>query len=83
MKHARTGSMPNCTMSAEIAMYGHAHACGAFPVQTVYLVVDSGELGQPDVTFGLEGMARRPAYNDAHAGRIIFHGDFGVGYLFL
>ena len=52
-------------------MCGHAHACDAFPVQTVHLVVDSGELGQPDVTFGPDGMARRPAYNNAHAGKII------------
>ena len=52
-------------------MYGHAHAFGTFPVQIVHLVVDSGELVQPDVTVGLEGMARRPAYNDAHAGKTI------------
>ena len=61
MKHAHTGSVPNCPMSAEISTCGHAHASYAFPVQTVYLVVDSGELGQPDVTFGLDGMARRLA----------------------
>ena len=58
MKHARAGSVPDCPMSAETYMCGHAHACGAFPVQTVYLVVDSGELGQPDVTFGLEEIGR-------------------------
>ena len=29
-----------------------------FSEQTVRLVVDSGELGQPDDAFGLEGMAR-------------------------
>ena len=57
--------------SAEISTCGHAHASYAFPVQNVHLAVDSGELGQPDVTLGLEGMARRPAYNDAHAGKII------------
>ena len=45
-------------MSAETSMYGHAHACNAVPEQTVYLVVDSGELGQPDDMFDLEGMAR-------------------------
>ena len=28
------------------------------PAQTVHLVVDSGELGQPDDVFGLQGMAR-------------------------
>ena len=27
-------------------------------MQTVHLVVDSGELGQPDVAIGLEGMAK-------------------------
>ena len=37
-------------------------------MQTVHLVVDSGELGQPDVTFGLKGMVRRPNYNGAHTG---------------
>ena len=58
MKHARTGSMPNCPMSAETSMCGHAHARDAFPEQTIHLVVDLGELGQPDDTFGLEGMAR-------------------------
>ena len=65
MKHARTGSAPNCPASAQISVCGRAHAGYAFPVQTVHLVVDSGELGQPDVTFGLEGMARRPAYNES------------------
>ena len=58
MKHAHASSVPNCTMSAEISMYGHAHAFNTFPVQTVHLVVDSGELGQPDDAFGLEGTAR-------------------------
>ena len=58
MKHARTGSVPNSPMSAETSMCGHTHACDAFPEQTVHLVVDSGELGQPDDAFGLEGMAR-------------------------
>ena len=58
MKHARAGSVPNCPVSAETSMCGHAHACGAFPVRNVHLVVDSGELGQPDDAFGLEGMAR-------------------------
>ena len=57
MKHARAG-MPNCPMTAETSMCGHAHACDAFSEQTVHLVVDSGELGQPDDAFGLEGMAR-------------------------
>ena len=51
-------------------MYGHAHAFNTFPVQTVHLVVDSGELGQPDVAFGLEGVARESTYNSAHAGKI-------------
>ena len=36
------------------------------PAQNIHLVVDSGELVQPDVTVGLEGMARRPAYNGAY-----------------
>ena len=76
MKHAHAGSVPNCTMSAEISMYDHAHAFKTFPVQTVHLVVDSGELVQPDVMFGLEGMARRPAYNEAHAGNIILSWRF-------
>ena len=58
MKNARTGSVPNCPMSAKISVYGHAHAFSTFPVQIVHLVVDPGELGQPDVTFGLEGMIR-------------------------
>ena len=58
MKRARTGSVPNCAMSAEISTCGHTHASYACPVQTAHLVVDSGELGQPDVTFGLDGMAR-------------------------
>ena len=58
MKHARTGSVPSCPMSAEISMCGHDHACDASPEQTVHLVVDSGELGQPDDAFGLEGTAR-------------------------
>ena len=49
-------------MSAETSMCGHAHACDAFSVQTVHLVVDSGELDQPDDAFGLEGMARRRTY---------------------
>ena len=57
-------------------MYGHAHAFKTFPVQTVHLVVDSGALVQPDVMFGLEGMARRPAYNDAHAAEIILSWRF-------
>ena len=50
--------MPNCPMLAKISVCGHAHACDAFPEQTVHLVVDSGELGQPDDAFGLEGTAR-------------------------
>ena len=58
MKHARAGSVPNCLKSAETSVCGHAHACDAFSEQTVHLVVDSGELGQPDDAFGLEGMAR-------------------------
>ena len=62
--------------SAEISTYGHAHASYTFPVQIVHRAVDSGELGQPDVTFGLEGMARRPAYNDAHDGKIILSWRF-------
>ena len=45
IKHARAGSVPNCPVSAETSMCGHAHACDAFPLQTVHLVVDSGELG--------------------------------------
>ena len=49
--------------SAETSMCGHAHACDAF---SVHLVVDSGELGQPDDAFGLEGMARRRAYDGRH-----------------
>ena len=57
-KHARAGSMPSSPVSAETSMCGHTHACDAFPEQTIYLVVDSGELGQPDDVFGLEGMAR-------------------------
>ena len=69
MKHARVGSVPNCPMSAETSMCGHAHACDAFPVQTVHLVVDSGELGQPDDAFGLKDMARRRTYDGAHASR--------------
>ena len=52
--------------SAETSRCGHAHACDAFPVQTVHLVVDSGELGQPDGAFGVEGMARRQTYDDRH-----------------
>ena len=70
-KHAQAGSKSSCPMSAEISTCGHAHASYAFPVRTVHFVVDSGELGQPDVTFGPDGMARRPAYNNAHAGKII------------
>ena len=62
MKHAQAGSVPNCPISAETSRCGHAHAFNIFLVQTVHLVVDSGELVQPDVTLGLEGMARRPAY---------------------
>ena len=58
MKHARAGSMPNCPMSAETSMCGHAHARDAFSEQTVHLVVDSGELGQPDDAFVLEGVAK-------------------------
>ena len=65
------GSVPNCPMSAETSMCGHAHACNTFPVQTVHLVVDSGELGQPDVAFGLEGMTGRPNYDDVHTGMMM------------
>ena len=57
-KHARAGSVPSGPVSAETSMCGHTHACNAVPEQTVYLVVDSGELGQPDDMFDLEGMAR-------------------------
>ena len=57
MKHARTGSVPNCLVSAGTSVCGHAHARDVFPEQTIHLVVDLGELGQPDDTFGLEGMA--------------------------
>ena len=69
MEHAHAGSVPNYPLSAETSMCGHVHAFNTFPVQTVHLAVDSGELGQPDVTFGLEGMVREPTYNDAHAGK--------------
>ena len=41
--------LPN--VGRDIYVYGHAHAFNAFPAQTVYLVVDSGELGQPDDAF--------------------------------
>ena len=41
-----------------------------------HLVVDSGELGQPDDAFGLEGMARRRTYAGAHAGKIILSWRF-------
>ena len=68
MRYVRAGYM-SVQQWLETSMCGHAHACSTFPVQTEHLVVDSGELGQPDVAFGLEGMARRPAYNGAHAGR--------------
>ena len=70
MKHARTGNVPNCPISAETSICDHAHTGDAFLVQTVHLVVDSGELGQPDVTFGLEGMARQRMYAGAHAGKV-------------
>ena len=76
MKHARIGRMPNCPMSAEISVCGHAHACDAFSGQAVHLVVDSGELGQPDDAFCLEGMARRRTYTGAHAGKIILSWRF-------
>ena len=63
--------MPNCPMSTEMSVCGHAHAFNAFPAQTVHLVVDSGELGQPDDAFCLEGMARRQTYAGAQAGKMI------------
>ena len=68
MKYAHAGRVSNCPTSAETSMYGHAHAFSAFPVQTVHLVVDSGELGQPDDASCLEGMAGRRTCDDAHVG---------------
>ena len=55
--------VPNCPISAGTSMCGH-------------LVVDSGELGQPDVASGLKGMAREPTYINDPAGRILLSGRF-------
>ena len=66
MKHARAGSVPNCPMSAETSICGRTHTCDAFPEKTVHLVVDSGELDQPDDAYGLGGVARCWTYDGRH-----------------
>ena len=46
-------------------MFNGNHAYNAFLVQIVHLVVDSGELGQPDVAFGLKSkVVRRRKFFD-------------------
>ena len=69
-------------MSAEIFIHGHAHAFSTFPVQIVHLVVDSGELVQPDVTFCLGAWLNDRLIIMPMLASYLF-GAFGVGYLFL
>ena len=65
-KYAHTGAMSIQQKAVDIRHKKYAHTCDSFPVQTVHLVVDSGELGQPDGAFVLEGMARRRTYDGRH-----------------